>query len=95
MVRSCGGGEFNKLIADIFITPPSIEVLRARLKKRATESKESLGLRLKNAVNEMKCWSDYRYTILSSTPEEDLRQFKAIMTAERCLSKRLNLEDES
>ena len=94
MVRACGGGEFSKLIADVFITPPSIEVLRARLKKRATETKESLALRLKNAAHEMKCWSDYRYTILSSTREEDLRQFRAIMTAERCLSQRLHLENE-
>ena len=95
MVRACGGGEFSKYIADIFITPPSIEVLKSRLKKRGTESRESLLLRLKNAINEMKCWSDYRYTILSSTPEEDLRQFQAIITAERCLSGRLNLEYES
>ena len=95
MVRACGGGEFSKLIADVFITPPSIEVLRARLKKRATETKESLALRLKNATHEMKCWSDYRYTILSTTREEDVRQFRAIMTAERSLSQRLNLEYES
>ena len=90
MVRVHGGGQFSKFIVDVFITPPNLDELRSRLKKRATESKESLELRLRNAVNEMKCWSDYRYTILSSTREEDFRKFCSIMTSERCLSDRLN-----
>jgi guanylate kinase len=95
MVRAYGGGEFRSHIADVFITPPGIDVLRARLKKRATETEESLALRLKNATDEMRRWSDYRYTILSTTPTEDHRQFRAIMDAERCLSARLNLKIEN
>jgi len=95
MVRAYGGGEFRNHIADVFITPPGLEVLQARLKKRATETAEALALRLKNATNEMRHWSDYRYTILSTTPAEDHRQFRAIMDAERCLSRRLNLKIEN
>ena len=95
MVRAYGGGEFRSHLADVFITPPGIDVLRARLKKRATETGEALALRLKNATLEMRCWSDYRYTILSSTPAEDHRQFRAIMDAERCVSARLNLNIEN
>jgi guanylate kinase len=91
-IRAFGGSEFVGHIADVFITPPSLEVLQTRLKKRATETEESLALRLKNAADEMRHWRDYRYTILSTTPAEDHRRFRAIMDAERCLSKRLNLK---
>lgn len=95
MVRAHGDGEFLDHIADVFITPPGIDVLRARLKKRATETGESLALRLKNATEEMRCWRAYRYTILSTTPEEDCRRFRAIMDAERSFSRRLNLKIEN
>jgi guanylate kinase len=94
-VRAFNNGEFLPHIADVFITPPSLEVLRARLAKRATESPEALALRLKNAAGEMSRWRDYRYTILSTTPAEDHRLFRAIMDAERCLGKRLNLNLEN
>ncbi|MEI8341495.1 MAG: guanylate kinase, partial [Verrucomicrobiota bacterium] len=36
MVRAYGDGEFRDHIADVFITPPGLAVLQARLKKRAT-----------------------------------------------------------
>jgi guanylate kinase len=38
----------------IFIAPPSIEELEMRLRNRATESEESILVRLENASNEMK-----------------------------------------
>jgi guanylate kinase len=95
MVREYGNGEFRDHIADVFITPPNMEILRNRLKKRATETPEALALRLKNAADEMRRWREYRYTILSTTPEEDHCQFRAIMQTERCLSRRLNLEIEN
>jgi len=94
-VREYRGGEFLTHIADVFLTPPNLDILRIRLNKRATESPESLALRLKNATEEMRRWREYRYTILSTTPEEDHRQFRAIMDAERCLSRRLKLEIEN
>ena len=36
-------------------------------------------------------WKSYRYTILSSSMGEDLIKFRAIIRAERYLSRRLNL----
>ena len=94
MVREHGCGMLRDHIADVFITPPSVEILRSRLNKRATESAEALALRLKNATEEIRRRCDYRYTILSTTPEEDHRQFRAIMHAERCLSRRMHLETD-
>jgi guanylate kinase len=83
------GGEIREALADIFIMPPSLEELRRRLIRRGTESEEQIETRLRNAAMEMEAWRDYRYTIISGSTEEDLVKFRAIMRAERYLSRRL------
>lgn len=76
-------------LADIFIMPPSLEELRYRLLKRGTETPEQIEHRLATAATEMKCWREYRYTIISGSMEEDLTKFRAITRAERYLSRRI------
>ena len=81
-------------LVDIFIMPPSLDELRHRLQKRGTETPEQIEFRLNNAASEMKCWREYRYTIISGSMEEDLTKFRAITRAERYLSRRIiSLED--
>jgi guanylate kinase len=82
-------GEIGDSLADVFLMPSSFEVLRRRLLKRGTETPEQLALRLANAQREMDAWSDYRYLIVSGTVEEDAENFRAIMRAERQVSRRL------
>lgn len=81
-------------LADIFIMPPSLTELRHRLIKRGTETPEQIETRLRNAAHEMECWQEYRYTIVSGSVEEDLQKFRAIMRAERYLSRRMTLTHE-
>ncbi len=76
-------------LADIFIMPPSLDELRYRLLKRGTETAEQIERRLTTAAAEMKCWREYRYTIISGSMEEDLLKFRAITRAERYLSRRI------
>lgn len=76
-------------LVDIFIMPPSLNELRHRLEKRGTESAEQIDFRLTNAAAEMKCWREYKYTIISGSMEEDLTKFRAITRAERYLSRRI------
>jgi guanylate kinase len=76
-------------LVDIFIMPPSLDELRHRLQKRGTESPEQIEFRLENAATEMKCWREYKYTIISGSMEEDLTKFRAITRAERYLSRRI------
>jgi guanylate kinase len=76
-------------LVDIFIRPPSLEELRHRLEKRGTESAGQIDSRLANAATEMKCWREYKYTIISGSMEEDLTKFRAITRAERYLSRRI------
>ena len=92
MIRAYRQGALVDSIVDVFITTSSLDVLRQRLLNRATESPEVLKLRLENAAIEMQKWSDYRYTLVSTEPSQTLGDFRAIMRAERNLSRRLNLQ---
>jgi len=88
-IRASADLAIREALADIFLMPPSLEELRGRLERRGTESDVQIGLRLQNAEREMAAWPEYRYTIVSGTPEQDLARFRAIMVAEHCRSTRL------
>jgi guanylate kinase len=83
------GPLIREMLADIFIMPPTFEELRHRLIKRGTETLDQIEIRLRNADAEMERWREYRYTIISGSVEEDLQKFRAIMRAERYLSRRM------
>ena len=74
---------------------PTPEELEKRLRKRGTETEEQVQMRLRTGREESKLWSLYKYTILSGSMEEDLIKFRAIMRAERYLSRRLELHDRT
>jgi guanylate kinase len=90
-IRSDPTPEIRGSLADIFIMPPSLDELRHRLIRRGTEMPEQIEVRLNNAAMEMEAWRDYRYTLISGSVEEDLQKFRAIMRAERYLSRRMIL----
>jgi guanylate kinase len=85
-VRGCEDELVEKCLTDIFVMPPSLEELRARLSGRGTDSPEVVELRLKNAEAEMRHWRDYRYCLVSDTRESDEQRFRSILTAERLRS---------
>jgi guanylate kinase len=91
-IRACTDPQIIDALADAFIMPPSLDELHHRLIKRATESQDQIEMRLRNAAAEMKSWRLYRYSIISGSVEEDLQKFRAIMRAERYLSRRLLLD---
>ena len=92
-IRACSDPQIIDALADVFIMPTSLDELRRRLMKRATETPEQIEVRLRNAASEMKSWSKYKYAIISGSVEEDLQKFRNIMRAERYLSRRLLLID--
>lgn len=91
-IRASESEMIQSSLADVFIMPPSLEELRHRLEKRDTETPGQIAVRIGNAAREMEHWRDYRYTIISGAIEEDLQKFRAIMSAERVLSRRLMVD---
>jgi guanylate kinase len=92
MIRATTHEKIRDAIADVFLMPGSMEELKRRLLKRGTETPEQLEIRLGNATVEMQSRREYRYTLISGLPEEDFENFRAIMLAERQVSKRLLLD---
>ena len=88
-IRACNDPFIQGALADVFIMPPSLEELRRRLTRRGTETPEQIEIRITNAATEMERWRDYRYTLISGSMEEDIEKFRAVMRAERYLSRRL------
>ena len=90
-IRASADPTIRESLVDVFIMPPTLEELEKRLRKRGTETEEQMRLRLCTGAEESKLWRLYKYTILSGSMEEDLQKFRAIMRAERYLSRRLEL----
>ena len=82
-VRACEDEAIHLALVDLFVMPPDEEELARRLVGRGTDSEEVIALRMRNAIDEMRHWPEYRYRLLSATPEEDYARFKALLVAER------------
>ena len=66
----------------IFLLPPSLEELAARLKGRGTETEESLHRRLGAAVDEIKLAAKYRYVVVNDKVEDAQENIAKIIEAE-------------
>lgn len=67
----------------IFIMPPSFEVLRQRLTRRATETHENLALRLRNSVSEVREFERFDYVVINDEVARATDDLKSIILAER------------
>jgi len=68
----------------IFIVPPSLRELEARLRKRKSDTEEQIRTRLKNAIAELREYCMYDYIVVNDLIEVALEQIQAIVTAELC-----------
>lgn len=68
----------------IFILPPSMEELKARIIKRGSETPESLMKRFKSAYKEINFVSRYNYAVVNDEVEAAVEKLEAIICAEKC-----------
>ncbi len=68
----------------IFIMPPSMEELKERLIKRATESKKKILERFKTAYNEINEFTKYNYVVVNDKVSNAVEKVKSIIAAEKC-----------
>ncbi len=67
----------------VFILPPSMKELRARLERRAEDSAQVIERRLENARKEIQRWRDYDYVIVNDDLQRSFDDLIAILRAER------------
>ncbi len=70
-------------VVSIFILPPSMAELKARLKRRAEDSDVTIATRLDNARREIEQWRKYDYVIVNDDLDRAFAAVKAIVQAER------------
>jgi len=81
-----GASQVRKLMPQarsIFILPPSKEVLRERLIKRATDNSATIEKRLHKAKEEMSHYLEYDYVIINDDFKRASHELAAIFTATR------------
>src|SRR3954463_1427241 len=75
--------ELGRSLLTVFLTPPSMQVLEERLKKRGLDPGPIIQKRLSVARQEIAQWKHFDYLIISSSIAEDLRRMQAILDAEK------------
>ena len=75
----------------IFIMPPSLEILKARLTGRGTDEQSVIDKRLFEALREISCAKDYDYIVVNDDLETAANEFVSIMSVDKFKTDR-NLE---
>ncbi len=70
-------------VVSVFILPPSMAELRARLERRAEDSEAVIAERLENAHEEIDHWDEYDYVLINDNLDETFRKVESILAAER------------
>lgn len=76
----------EKLPADVvsvFVLPPSMAELKARLLRRAEDQEKVIAQRLKNARDEIEHWREYDYVVVNDDLDRAFHSVECIVAAER------------
>lgn len=90
-----GGLQVKKHLPEsllIFVSPPKFETLEERLTSRATDSREIIEKRLKNAISELQKIPYYEYLVINDELEQAIEEFESILTAAKRSIDRLNMK---
>lgn len=82
-----GAAQMRKLMPScitVFILPPSIAALEARLRGRGKDSEDVIQRRLAAAKGEIAHAPEYDYLIINDQLDQALTELKAVFLAERC-----------
>ena len=73
----------------IFILPPSVSVLKERLRARGTENEEQMQNRLERLEKELSFMDNYAYAVINDDLGEAVAQVNSVFTAEMTKTSRL------
>ncbi len=66
----------------IFLTPPSLEILKTRLEGRGTEDKETIEKRINRAIIEIEAQELFKYTVINNNIKVAAEEIRAILDKE-------------
>ena len=81
-----GAQQVRKVFQDaigIFILPPSMEALKARLSGRGTDSAETIARRIAAAQDEMRHADEFDYVIINDDLQQALDNLRSVVSASR------------
>ncbi len=81
-------------MVSIYILPPSLSELRARLSTRRQDDDITIAKRMKAAKDEISHYPEYDYIVINDNFEEALIAVQSILRAERARRSRLDLLDQ-
>ncbi len=67
----------------IFVLPPSVAALEARLRRRSQDSAEAMARRLRTARAEVTAFDEYEYVVINDELDTCVDRLRAIVLAER------------
>ncbi|MFD2626354.1 guanylate kinase [Salibacterium salarium] len=73
----------------IFLMPPSLAELRARITERGTETEDLINKRMTVAQDELEMMENYDYVVENDQVEYAVERIRSIVTAEHCKRERL------
>ena len=68
----------------IYLVPPSLAELEKRIRRRGTETEESIARRLGAAATELEIGKHYTYMVVNDAVDKAVADIAAILTAEHC-----------
>jgi guanylate kinase len=75
--------KMRKDVVSVFILPPSMAELKARLERRAEDTPDVIERRLRNAREEIAQWEAYDYVLVNDDLDRTFGDLKSILAAER------------
>lgn len=79
-------------VVSVFILPPSRAELLQRLRRRGGDSEDAIAVRIRNAVMEIRHWSEFDYVIINNCVEAAARALACIVVASRYRRSRVREE---
>ena len=93
-----GADQVRRLMPDacgIFIVPPSREILEQRLRGRASDSEEVIERRMRDAVEDMRHFSNYDYLIINKDFDDALDELCAVVLSKRVQTGRQSTNNQT
>ncbi len=78
--------KLDSIVTSVFITTPSLEILKDRLNNRNTDNADIIEKRIKNAKGEVEYFQDYDYLIINEDLEVAAKQLVSIANITRIKS---------